>query len=101
MLKNIQHELPLKSPVSATTTVCFLSWSRADSIFRRLSGDTVLMIGETGTLLYTPDTWGQEDWPTGSAHRARAGARHRRRGRAEIFAIIDIFTKTIIFIETI
>ena len=31
---------PLKSPVSATTTVCFFSWLSADSIFLRLSGDT-------------------------------------------------------------
>lgn len=32
-------DLPLKSPVSATTTVYFFSCSSADSIFRRLSGD--------------------------------------------------------------
>lgn len=36
--------LPLKSPVSATTTVCFFSWFSADSIFRRLSGDSLDML---------------------------------------------------------
>lgn len=36
--------LPLKSPVSATTTVCLFSWLSADSIFRRLSGDSLDML---------------------------------------------------------
>lgn len=36
--------LPLKSPVSATTTVNFFSWFNAVSIFLRLSGDTLDML---------------------------------------------------------
>lgn len=47
--------------MSATTTVYFFSWSREDSIFRRLSGDTLDMIWRDRTFLYTEDTWEQED----------------------------------------
>lgn len=48
-----ERHLPLKSPVSATTTVYFLSCSSADSIFRRLSGETDMMTEKT-ELLYEP-----------------------------------------------
>lgn len=56
--------------MSATTTVCFFIWFSADSIFRRLSGDTLDMMSR--------------DWdPFIHRKHVRAGGLSQSRGRAE------------------
>lgn len=73
--------VPLKSPVSATTTVCFFSCSNADSIFRRLSGDTLhMMKGNKRAFIFTKHVRQTEFWIDESAVWTAALGSWRDRG---------------------